>query len=53
MPVRDKSAVPRVTDIAAVEDFGNDFAILYEGTVFWSRQAQVMCSCAPRENVAS
>lgn len=33
MPVRDKSAVPRVTDIDAVEDSGNDFAILYEGTV--------------------
>ncbi|GAL49185.1 TPA: transketolase C-terminal domain-containing protein [Citrobacter farmeri] len=33
MPVRDKSAVPRVTDIAAVEDAGDDFAILYEGTV--------------------
>ncbi|XHA18537.1 transketolase family protein [Citrobacter farmeri] len=33
MPVRDKSAVPRVTYIDAVEDSGNDFAILYEGTV--------------------
>lgn len=33
MPVRDKSVVPRVTDIDAVEDSGNDFAILYEGTV--------------------
>lgn len=33
MPVRDKSAAPRVTDIDAVEDSGNDFAILYEGTV--------------------
>lgn len=33
MPVRDKSVVPRVTDIAAVADTGNDFAILYEGTV--------------------
>ncbi|HBL4689026.1 transketolase [Citrobacter sedlakii] len=33
MPVRDKSRVPRIADIAAVEDSGNDFAILYEGTV--------------------
>jgi len=33
MPVRDKSRVPRVNEIAAVEDSGNDFAILYEGTV--------------------
>lgn len=33
MPVRDKSAAPRVTDIDSVEDSGNDFAILYEGTV--------------------
>ncbi|MBV7403660.1 transketolase family protein [Enterobacter sp. ENT03] len=33
MPVRDKSRVPRVSDIAAVEDSGSDFAILYEGTV--------------------
>lgn len=33
MPVRDKSQVPRVTDIAAVRNNGNDFAILYEGTV--------------------
>ncbi len=33
MPVRDKSIVPRVTDIDAVENAGNDFAILYEGTV--------------------
>ncbi|MEG0100295.1 MAG: transketolase C-terminal domain-containing protein [Citrobacter sp.] len=33
MPVRDKSIVPRVTDIDAVENSGNDFAILYEGSV--------------------
>lgn len=33
MPVRDKSAVPRISDIATVADAGNDFAILYEGTV--------------------
>ncbi|WP_058913087.1 transketolase family protein [Entomohabitans teleogrylli] len=33
MPVRDKSRVPRVSDIAAIEDSGNDFAILFEGTV--------------------
>lgn len=33
MPIRDKSLVPRVTDIAAVRERGNDFAILYEGTV--------------------
>ncbi|WP_413498634.1 transketolase family protein [Buttiauxella gaviniae] len=32
MPVRDKTKVPRVRDIAAIEDTGNDFAILYEGT---------------------
>ncbi len=32
MPIRDKTNVPRVTDIAAVQDSGNDFAILYEGT---------------------
>ena len=33
MPVRDKSVVPRVNDIAAIADSGNDFAILFEGTV--------------------
>ncbi|MBS3046416.1 transketolase family protein [Enterobacter mori] len=33
MPVRDKSVVPRVADIAAVADTGDDFAIVYEGTV--------------------
>lgn len=33
MPVRDKSIVPRVTDIDAVENSGDDFAILYEGSV--------------------
>lgn len=33
MPVRDKTQVSRVSDIAAVEESGNDFAILYEGTV--------------------
>nr|MDM9276404.1 transketolase [Citrobacter koseri] len=33
MPVRDKSVVPRVSDIEAVESSGNDFAIVYEGTV--------------------
>lgn len=33
MPVRDKSVVPRVSDIAAIADSGNDFAILFEGTV--------------------
>lgn len=32
MPVRDKTDVPRVTDIAAIENSGDDFAILYEGT---------------------
>lgn len=32
MPVRDKTIVPRVKDIAAIKDTGNDFAILYEGT---------------------
>lgn len=33
MPVRDKSVVPRVRDIAAIADSGNDFAIIFEGTV--------------------
>lgn len=33
MPVRDKSVIPRVTDIAAIAENGNDFAILFEGTV--------------------
>ena len=33
MPVRDKSVVPRVSDIAAIADSGADFAILFEGTV--------------------
>ena len=33
MPIRDKSAVPRVTDIAAIANSGNDFAIIFEGTV--------------------
>ena len=33
MPVRDKSTIPRVTDIAAIASSGNDFAILFEGTV--------------------
>lgn len=46
MPVRDKSAVPRVTDIAAVEDSGNDFAILYEGTVLEQASAGYVQLCA-------
>lgn len=33
MPVRDKSVVPRVSDIAAIANSGNDFAIVFEGTV--------------------
>ena len=33
MPVRDKSVIPRVTDIAAIASSGNEFAILFEGTV--------------------
>ncbi|WP_409309039.1 transketolase family protein [Pectobacterium sp. B1J-3] len=33
MPVRDKTRIPRVHDIATVADSGDDFAILYEGTV--------------------
>ncbi|PWC13021.1 transketolase family protein [Brenneria corticis] len=32
MPVRDKSVQPRVADIAAVRESGDDFAILFEGT---------------------
>ncbi|HBC7342250.1 TPA: transketolase [Citrobacter koseri] len=46
MPVRDKSVVPRVTDIAAVADSGNDFAILYEGTVLEQASAgyEQLCS---------
>jgi transketolase len=33
MPVRDKSVIPRVIDIAAIADSGTDFAIVFEGTV--------------------
>ncbi|MCP6559475.1 transketolase, partial [Klebsiella pneumoniae] len=29
----DKSVIPRVTDIAAIASSGNEFAILFEGTV--------------------
>ena len=46
MPVREKSTVPRVTDIAAVEDSGNDFAILYEGTVLEQASAGYVQLCA-------
>ncbi len=32
MPVRDKSVIPRITDIGVIEQSGDEFAILFEGT---------------------
>lgn len=32
MPVRDKSQIPRITDIGIIEQSGNDFAIIFEGS---------------------
>lgn len=34
MPIRDKTKVPRVNDIDAVIDEGNDFAIIFEGASY-------------------
>lgn len=50
MPVRDKTQVPRVCDIAAVADAGNDFAILYEGTVLEQASGgyDLLCSAGQR-----
>lgn len=34
MPVRDKTTIPRISDIGAIADEGNDFAIIFEGASY-------------------